>query len=235
MKRALLILVSLSFVALFIFSWIEDGFSWSTLGGLLFFSICLLVALFEERLAKWNKKRLLQRLKASQCVLESDRIIFPKGYPFRQGYLKNKKELRYKKINEFRLNTNPMSVVINENEIIFLVGAHRDDCEAVAKREGIPIVVKVDVWSLICDDFLDTEFDEDYIEKAYKQLADNGLSKEEVDDIRSKIKTRMMAQTFLSLEWQYYGQYDVLTQLQPITEQRYWWTMEIALREDRNT
>ncbi|MFT6707836.1 MAG: hypothetical protein ACJATF_002692 [Flavobacteriales bacterium] len=231
MKRILLILLSLSFVIVFAFTLIDKGFSWMNFGGLLFFNICLLVFLFEDRLSKWTKAKALERSKASYCTFESDRIVFPKGYQFRKGYLKNKKELFYKEINEFRLNTNPMSVLINGNEIIFLVGAHLDDCAKIAIREKIPVVEKTDLWSLICDDFLDTEFDGDYVERAKEQLVGKGFTEEEAESIRGKIRTRMLAQTYISWEWQYYGQYDVLTQLQPITEERYWWTMEIALRE----
>lgn len=225
--KALFVLVNLIFVCVFAYSLFSDGFSWSDFVGLLFFLICLLFSLFEERLSKWTK----ERAKAGYCVFESDRIVFPKGYQFRKGHLKNKKELFYTEINEFWLNTHPMSVLVNENELIFLVGAHRDDCAGIAEREEIPVVERTDVWSLICDEFLDTEFEEDYKDRSNEQLAAKGFSEEEIAQIKSKIRTRMMAQTLISWEWQYYGQYDVLTQLQPVTDERYWWTMEIALRE----
>ncbi len=40
----------------------------------------------------------------------------------------------------------------------------------------------------------------------------------------------MRAHFYTTIEWVYYGQYDLLKQLTPMTEQKYWWTMEIALR-----
>ncbi|MBN1250792.1 MAG: hypothetical protein JXR51_00825 [Bacteroidales bacterium] len=44
----------------------------------------------------------------------------------------------------------------------------------------------------------------------------------------------MLLWTAVSWEWIYYGQYDVLKQIGYLNENKYWWTMDIALKNKNN-
>lgn len=101
------------------------------------------------------------------------------------------------------------------------------------KKSNISLTTPVDNWSLLCDEFLDTEFSETQKENVIQLLKENGIDKDEVYQIRKRISSRMLFRTFFSWEWIYYGQFDVLKQLWPMSYKKYWWTMEIALRNKK--
>jgi hypothetical protein len=70
---------------------------------------------------------------------------------------------------------------------------------------------------MILDPFLDTELDEDYLAQAAETMKRNGVSQSEVDEMRNLVGTRMRILTFHTWEWVYYGLFDVLTQMSPLT------------------
>lgn len=213
-----------------IFILIKEGFSIKGSMPVLFFSICLIVFLFEEKLNDWVVSLKEKKTKAEYCKFQNEVIFFPKGYCFNQGYLSSRKELSYKLVDEIRINTNPISAKINGNEIVFLLGAEKSECERIARIYNIPIVSPTDNWALICDEFLDTEEEDKFRKMTLESLEKVGIQEKEVKEIRKRISWRMIVNTSLTLEWVYYGQYDLLIQLFPLNKEKYWWTMEIALR-----
>lgn len=177
-------------------------------------------------------KRNKNKIEATNCIIKEDYIYFPKGYYFKYGYLKNKKKLPFSVINEIRINTFPVTAKINSNEIVFLLGLDQDECVKIGEKFSIDVIKPIDNWSWLCDDFLDTEFTQKQKDNTILLLEKNGIPKEEIKSIRKRISSRMLYYTFLSWEWQYYGQYDVLKQLWPLNSEKYWWTMDIALRNN---
>lgn len=170
------------------------------------------------------------KIENANCVVAEGHIYFPKGYYFRYGYLKGKKKLPFSVINEIRTNTLPVTAKINTNEIIFLQGLDEKKCIEIKEKSNICLTTPTDNWSLLCDEFLDTEFSQEQKENVIQLLKENGIDKDEVSQIRKRISSRMLLHTFFSWEWMYYGQFDVLKQLWPLSHKKYCWTMEIALR-----
>lgn len=113
-------------------------------------------------------------------------------------------------IAELRTNRWPPEVVTTDGRIGFVTAARRRDLEMFGEQHGIPTVWRDDVWSLIAEEFLDTEFDETQREATLARLEANGFSREEVAAIRHFIRIPMLAQTALSWEWVHYGLRDVL-------------------------
>jgi hypothetical protein len=210
---------------------IAEGFTWSSFGSLLFFGAGTLMFVFQNRWNNWVERKTKQRIESKQCVLKNDYIHFPRGYYFRQGYLEKSNNLHYAVIDELRINTVPISAKINNNEIIFLPGPDKNECIEFAKNNNIPVTEPQDNWSLICEEFLDTEFGEVVKESTIRQLEQGGIGRAEVSTIRKRISFKMLMRTYASWEWIYYGQYDVLSELWPLTKKKYWWTMDIALRK----
>ena len=65
-----------------------------------------------------------------------------------------------------------------------------------------------------------------------QKLEESGIPKYEQFAIKKRLKFRFLIRTMTTWEWIYYGQYDVLTELWPLTREKYWWTMDVALRKN---
>ena len=95
-----------------------------------------------------------------------------------------------------------------------------DQLEALAcwgEDNQVAFKSRVDVWSMILDPFLDTELDEAYLSRSRRTLAANGISEEEVSEMRRLVGTRMRLLTYQTWEWAYFGLFDVLEQMLPLT------------------
>ena len=228
--RLFLIISGLLLSALCLWLLGTKGASLTSLGGLAFFGGASLLFIFEKQWASWISQQGEKKNESTNCVIQADGFFFPKGYYFKQGYLKNQQLLPFTQIQEIRINTFPRSLVTRKKEVIFLKGLERDQLEKLAYEKGIKVTEPLDIWSLICDEFLDTEFSEEAQQKTRERLSEIGISEEELMQIRKKLRTSMLLRTSVSWEWVYYGQFDVLQELWPLTEKKYWWTMEIALR-----
>lgn len=129
-------------------------------------------------------------------------------------------------IAELRMNRWPPEVVLHDGRIGFVSGVHRRDLESFGRLHGIPFVEREDVWSLICDEFLDTEFDENYQQATMRMLAENGVPDEEVEAIRRFVRWEMLFLTYMTWEWVHYGLFDLLQArpiriLPPIDDERF--------------
>ncbi len=89
-----------------------------------------------------------------------------------------------------------------------------------------------DNWSLLCEEFLDTELSEAEQLANIETLEKAGIPKHEQLAIKKRLKFRFLITTMATWEWIYYGQYDVLSELWPLTQEKYWWTMDVALRKN---
>jgi hypothetical protein len=106
----------------------------------------------------------------------------------------------------------------------------RDSLENFAKKNNIPIVDRPDIWEMICEPFLDTTFDETHQKQTIVNLEANGVSERETISIREKIGKRMLFVNSFVMDWTHIGQLDYLNWTLFMNKQKYWWSMEIALR-----
>lgn len=206
------------------------GVSWDSIGGLILLGGGGIFFVFEKNVVNWIDKRRKKKIEDSNCIIEDDYFYFPKGYYFKYGFLKDQKKLPFINVNEIRTNTFPISAKINGNEIVFLRGLKKTDLDNFMSKTDIPLVKPQDNWALICEEFLDTEFEEERKEITLILLEQSGIERIESRQIRKRLKIRMLLRTVAFWEWIYYGQYDVLIELWPLNEKKYWWTMDIALR-----
>lgn len=132
-------------------------------------------------------------------------------------------------INEVHLSSFPTSLVINHNEVIFV---HPDQQEALyhyAIKHDIPVSERLDIWSTICEHFLDTELNAAQKERNEGLLHENGILLEEAAAIRRRVGF-IMAANYYAWEWEYLGLFDYLRWGGAGRSKTYWWSMEIALR-----
>jgi hypothetical protein len=225
-KRWLLFGGSMVFVVISTWTLYDQGFDWSMVGGAFLFGTCALVALLQPQLEAFTELRTAEAL----CRITDQGFAFGRGYDFPFGAMKGRKLLPFGEVQEIRLNTFPSTALVNGNELIFLNGLKREAVEEAAIRQGLKTTGPLDIWELICEEFLDTEFEEDLKQRSLRRLEEAGIPPDEVLAIRKRLRHRMMAWTYLSLEWIYLGHYDVLGNSRPVSPKTYWWTMEIALR-----
>ncbi len=212
-----------------VYGFSKEGFSAHAIGGMLLFGWSGLLFLFQDKWDRLTSNFIERKRKSFHCQIQKDHFFFPRGYYFKNSSLGKKKRLKFTDIDEIRTNTIPHTALINRNEIIFLVGLSEEDIKPLSSK--IPFTQPQDNWMLICDEFLDTEYSEKEKELNLKKLAESGISEEEVKKIRKRISFRMLVSTYLTLEWVYYGQWDVMRETWPVNKKKYWWTMDIALRK----
>jgi len=136
-------------------------------------------------------------------------------------------ELVPSRVKELRLDRWPPEVVTIDGRIGFVHATHRRDLENFGRLHRIPVVTRDDVWSLIAEEFLDTEYDEAHQAHTLARLGENGIDESEVRAIRARIGPRMLAYTALTWEWVHYGLVDVQLVL-PASDRP--WTEAIANR-----
>ena len=148
-------------------------------------------------------------MKYSKYIIDDDRIIFD-YYEFCFSSLKKNKILTLDRINEVDLSTCPCSMEIDKGEIIFFNQGDETRIKAFSRKHKIKESEKVDTWELICNEFLDTEFDEAQIDKDQQILEQLGFSFEELKNIKRRIKWTLYGTT----DWNYIGHWDLLAMKQ---------------------
>ncbi|GAB4400555.1 MAG: hypothetical protein OHK0053_22220 [Microscillaceae bacterium] len=156
-------------------------------------------------------------------------------YEFQVSSIRENPIISLDLINEVNLNTFPVSIVINHNEVIFIESRYQKDFVQFVKEKKLKVENRFDVWEALNEVFLDTEFTEAHKERTLAQLEENGFTREEIVQIRSEVSELMQGWAAVAWEWNYLGQYDLLlnkkqSYLLLFPRDFYWWTMEIALR-----
>ncbi|MDY8134472.1 hypothetical protein [Aquimarina sp. 2201CG5-10] len=159
---------------------------------------------------------------------EENEILFSNGYYFKQSPVHKRKKIVSNQVSEINLNTFPPSLVYQENEVIFVKHELKNALEKFATVHKIPIINRFDIWEHINLPYLDTEFEEHEKNQSKDLLSQNGIDELELKNIRKKI-ARTMAINFLVWEWNYLGLFDYLVWTY-LNKKKYWWSMEIALR-----
>lgn len=201
---------------------------------LLILTFVFLLFTFENKWDKFIQNLNQKRKENATCKITHDSFLFPNGYPFKYSLLKNKKNLYFKNIKEVRINTTPPTAITKNKEVIFLIGLDTEDIEKSKFITKLKLTSPIDNWELLCEVFLDTAFNDKHKEQTLKKLAYIGFTHQEVMEIRKKIEYSMKTHTVFSLEWAYYGQIHVLKTSLLLSHKKYWWTMEIALRNNKN-
>lgn len=120
--------------------------------------------------------------------------VFPRG------------RLGYDRIAE--INPEGRQIRTVDREILFTNS--KKSLRSLAARRDIPVVRRVDLWSLIADPFLDKGFDDEQQERTLRVLEENGVDREEVRDLRAKIGDGMLSYNARIWEWDSFDMKEVL-------------------------
>ena len=172
----------------------------------------------------------------------SDKGIIFVDYPFAPASVSSGDPLPWDKICEVDPDAWPPELRLETGEVLFVAAEQKEELRQACKRYGVPVVQRVDVWALLLEPFLDTEFDEEHEERTLRRLEEYGITREEAWKIRREVRRRMLAYNFVMWDWVHLGLYDLL-QASPAqwfpglswlrrgaSQRFYWWAMEIAGR-----
>jgi hypothetical protein len=149
------------------------------------------------------------------------------------------KKIMAGEIDEIDLDAAPPTLKI-DNELVFISAEFRSDLESFAKRNGIEVKSRFDIWDAILEPFIDTEFTAENAERNQENLMKYGLGKDQVAEWRDRVRESMIAYNFGTglWDWVHLGLWDLLSAYkhgmgERLTKdeytQLYWSSMKIAL------
>jgi hypothetical protein len=125
--------------------------------------------------------------------------IYFYGYPYPPASVYPFGKILYEKILE--VDPSNREIRTKDREILFIAAKYKESLHAVAEKQKIPIVRRIAIWDLILEPFLDTEFNDKHKEQTFKVLEENGVSRNEVENLRSLLKTCMYKYNIESGLW----------------------------------
>ncbi len=166
------------------------------------------------------------------------------SYPFKASRIYPDGSVASEDISEILIARCPPEVRLKSDEVLFVSAVHKESLERFAKRYNIPIVSKVDTWSFICEEFLDTVLLDEDKERVFRLLENEGLDRSFVQEIRQFLYYPMTIYNSIMWDWAHLGLYDVLMAISgqfpngdrvkftdEAFHQFYWKAMKLAMNE----
>jgi hypothetical protein len=144
-----------------------------------------------------------------QVTFDAGGIAFT-GYPFPAASVFPKGSVRWDEVASVDPGAAPPEVRLRSGEVLFVPATQRDRFTAVVADRRIPIEYRVDVWSLILEPFLDTEFSSEDQERTLDRLQACGIPREETIAIRRRVGPAMMRYNAIHWDWAHLGLMDLL-------------------------
>lgn len=104
----------------------------------------------------------------------------------------------------------PPELRLADGRTVFIASAHREPLAAALTEAGVAVRRRPDVWLDLLEPFLDVQYDDAARTRCEGRLHGWGFTDREIRDIRRRVWLRMLAETMVSGEWQYYTHADVL-------------------------
>lgn len=171
-----------------------------------------------------------------EVIFTKEGVMFQE-YPFYPSRIYPSDLLIIEDIAEIDENALPPQIRTIHGEILFVPGNQKNELVKFAKRNKLPLIHRFDVWDLLLEPFLDTEFEAEQKERTLRILEQNGINREECETIREEVSEVMILYNFATglWDWVHLGLEDLLSaQRGSMTESDfhkfYWYAMKIALR-----
>ncbi len=134
------------------------------------------------------------------------------SYPYPPSRLYPSGKLTLDQVKEINLDMAPPQVQTLYGEILFLPATCKEELQQWAQKNELPIISRLDVWDLLLEPFLDTEFRKEDQERTLRLLEECGISRDESASLRQFVSQAMMDYNFTSMlwDWCHLGLSDVL-------------------------
>ena len=117
--------------------------------------------------------------------------------------------MRWSEIRDADPAAAPPEIRTTDGRTLFVTAVRRDELQAALTARAIPGVTRPPVWSLILDEFLDTDY-EIFRERTERRLVDIGVSRAEFTHIRDLVRTHMDEFVAATWEWMDLSQADLI-------------------------
>jgi hypothetical protein len=151
---------------------------------------------------------------AIRLRIEPDRLQYD-SYRYRPSAVYPSASLSATDIQEVIPDWFPPTVRTTREEFLVVPATRREELVAFAANHGIPQVRRGDVWDLLLEPFLDTEFDRAHQARTLATLESWGLPRDRVAQIRARVGGRVFAYNVIAWEWIHLGLFDVLDVMAP--------------------
>jgi hypothetical protein len=131
-------------------------------------------------------------------------------YPFPPASVYPRGRVAYAAIRDVDPSAAPPELRTHDGETLFISGQQSDEFRATIARAKLTIVRRVDVWDLLLEPFLDTQFDREHERRTIATLTSLGVSRNEALRIRASVRRPMLAYNALMWDWVHLGLCDLL-------------------------
>ncbi len=181
-----------------------------------------------------------------ETVIFSDDGIHFKNYPVTPASVFPDGTVFWNKIKEADPDSWPPELRLITGEILFISAEQKEAFAVACLRHKIPIIQREDIWGLLLEPFLDTEFSDSDQQRTLERLQQCGFTKSEIQQIRKRVEKRMFSYNYFVWEWVHLGLLDLFAAHGLTSNRRlrwinslwrseakkklYWWAMDIANR-----
>lgn len=125
-------------------------------------------------------------------------------YPYTPATVFPHGQLPYESIREISITSIPVEIRTNRGEVLLVPAVDKDAMLAAARERSIPCVRRVDVWGLILEPFVDTEFTEEHDARTRTALAESGIEDATCTRLRSRL-ARIVGDYNFKFIWNWWG------------------------------
>ena len=132
------------------------------------------------------------------------------NYPFPGSSIHPRGKVTAGSIRDVDPDAYPPEIRTRDGETLFVPRARQTDFQKFIGDQSLKVVQRPDVWSLILDPFLDTEFTAELQELTFERLAEFGLTRDQVQQTRDQVESAMLSYNQPFGEWRHLGLFDML-------------------------
>ena len=104
----------------------------------------------------------------------------------------------------------PPEIRTIDGETLFVSAEQRATFVEAIGDKSLKVVKRPDIWSMILEPFLDTEFTAEQKEMTLIRLTEFGMSRDEVDKARNEVEAPVLSCNWPVGQWCHLGLFDVL-------------------------
>lgn len=147
----------------------------------------------------------------NDITFANGRIEFS-NYPYPPASIYPAGSITVEQIEDVGITCAPPEIRLKRGETIFVAATAREGLRAWCQNNSISLVDRIDVWGLLLDPFLDTEFTTQEQQQTIATLARCEISPSETEAIRARVAPAMISYNFDSMlwDWVHLGLTDVL-------------------------
>lgn len=132
-------------------------------------------------------------------VFGADFIEF-RGYPFAPAAVTKRSRIAASEVREIDLDAAPPSLRAGD-EVLFVWAPLRKELADFAKRNGIRVAARFEVWPAILEPYFDVEPAIESRRETVERLWDLGIDPSEADEVRLRVERPLRSYTFDAERW----------------------------------